>query len=292
MIYLGYSDTEKLVEIEKYKSGNEIHKVFILSADEFLLTLKGAESVKYSDIIRYVVFYRLLQEIDTYTLIVINECLRTQNRYDLTYNCIRNFLNQTEHHLIFQQLPQIDTKDDFMILFDFDSRSRWKRQKFDADLIKDNSQVFINQLPISFKAIEVFTSEFTKRKYEKEKKERFDTIGLKDPHAIPRNLYLISGQDKLAHIDNDFDLLNENWYVARNKRLNRNNIITYDAVQLGIEYTILEFPHRFIDFSDFIKRTNQAQSSVLVADLKVDYWYFNRYMEWKDRIHETYASLQ
>ena len=292
MIYLGYSDTDKLVELEKYRSSNEIHKTFIITANEFPLTLKDAETIIYSQAIEYVYFYRLLQQIDKHTLIVINECLRTQNRYDLTYNCIRNFLNQTNHHLIFQHLPQIDTREDFMILFDFDTRSRWKRQRFDADLILSNSQVFIKPLNLCFSCMEVFTSNATKKKYEQEKKERFDTIGLKDPHTVPRNLYMIGGLDKLAHIDEKFDFLGVGLYVARNKRLKRDNIVTYDEVNSNNEYSILEFPHRFINFSDFIKRTNQAQSKVLVADLKVDKWYFNRYMEWKDRIHETYTSLQ
>ena len=71
------------------------------------------------EIIQYKFYYRLLQEIGKDTLLVVNECLRMQNRYDLTYNCLRLFLQQTPHALVFQYLPIIDTIADFMVLFDF-----------------------------------------------------------------------------------------------------------------------------------------------------------------------------
>lgn len=82
-------------------------------------------------------------------------------------------------------------------------------------------------------------------------------------------------------------------YVARNQRLKREGITSYDKVERSeCPYTVIEFPHRFIDYSDFIRTTWQASSDVLVADLKVDHWYWNRYNEWQERIHETSASLQ
>jgi len=81
-------------------------------------------------------------------------------------------------------------------------------------------------------------------------------------------------------------------YVARNKRLNRPCIVTYEQAQAGQPYTLVDFPHRFIDYSDFLNRTGQAKSRALVTDLKVDHWYFERYCAWAGRIHDTYASLQ
>ena len=112
---------------------------------------------------------------------------------------------------------------------------------------------------------------------------------MRDPHAIPRNLYLIGGKCKQAHIDNE----PEGVYVARNQRLKRENIITYKTATYRPEtYSIVEFPHRFIDFSDFLREVRQTYFDILTADLKVDDWYFERYQEWKERINETYASLQ
>ena len=80
--------------------------------------------------------------------------------------------------------------------------------------------------------------------------------------------------------------------MARNKRLGNGRIVTYDDVQPGAAYTVLEFPHRFIDWCDFVAFTGQASSDVLVADLRVDAWYWERYTAWGERIHDTYASLR
>jgi len=294
MIFIGYSDSEKRAEIAAYRSENDIRKVIVISADQFPLPIPGTDQIKYSDVIMYVTFYRILQEIDSNTLVVINECLRTQNRYDLTYNCVRNFLNQTDHQLIFQQLPQIDTRDDFMTLFDFDTRSRWKRRPFDQFLIQQEARVTLKPLPVEFSRTDVTTAEKTKQKYSQERDKLFRELGNRDPHIIPRNLYLLGGADKLIHINaNDMPLfsVSAGLYAARNKRLNSDKIVTYDEVQPGERYGIIELPHRFIDYSDFIKRTRQASSQILVADLKVDEWYYNRYQEWSKRIHETYTSL-
>jgi len=294
MIYIGYDNEQKRIQIEHYRSAHDVHKVVVISADDFPLPIKESDQVNYSDAIMYVTFYRLLQEIDDRTLIVINECLRTQNRYDLTYNCIRNFLNQTSHQLIFQQLPQIDTREDFMILFDFDTHSRWRRRPFDPFLIRKEAQIEVKPLPIEFIRTDVPTSEKTRARYEQERKKMFQELGSRDPHILPRNLYLLGGADKLAHINaNDMPLFSVSCgqYVARNRRLNSDKIVTYDEVRFGQTYGIVELPHRFIDHADFIRRTGQASSNVLVADLKVDHWYFNRYQEWSERIHETYTNL-
>lgn len=296
MIYLGYSADQKRAIIAEYCRCNDIRSTVVIAPDQFPLVVDGADQVRFADVIMYVTFYRLLQEIDSRTLIVISDPLRTQNRYDLSYNCIRNFLNQTGHQLVFSHLPQIDEPDDFMVLFDFATRSRWKRHKFDIDLILDNVPVYVQPVPLDFRRVDVPTSAATKVKYAKERDKLFANLGAKDPHTLPRNLYLIGGKDKLAYIDAQAQpsLFGDGQpcrYVARNGRLKRDSIVTYTDVTPGC-YTVVEFPHRFIDFADFAQSAGQAQFDVLVADLKVDRWYFDRYTEWKDRIHATYASLQ
>lgn len=298
MIYIGYEDPAKQEIIDAYRSDNDIRRVVVISGDASPLPIPGTDQVKYSDVIMYVTFYRLLQEIDRQTLVVINESLRTQNRYDLSYNCIRNYLNQTNHQLIFQWLPQIDEQEDFMILFDFATQSRWKRRKYDIDLILDNAAVFVQPRTPSFGRVAVPTTEATRKAYAKDKAKRFATLGNKDPHTIPRNLYLIGGKDKAAYIDSQaqpslFGGRQGQAYVARNQRLKRNNIITYGNVSREeAPYIALELPHRFIEFSDFLWTTGQRHTDVLVADLKVDEWYFQRYTEWSERIHETCTGLQ
>ena len=295
MIFIGFDDDTKRAEIQRYLSAHDIDKLIVISSDEFPLLVDGADQVKYSDVIMYVTFYRLLQEIDTRTLIVVNECLRTQNRYDLSYNCIRNYLNLTRHQLIFQLLPQIDTREDFMILFDLDTQSRWKRRPFDPYLISQETSVQINPLPLAFERIDVPTSDRTRSRYEAERARLFAELGNRDPHTLPRNLYQIGGQDKLAYISaHDMPMFapTADKYIARNQRLAHPDIVSYADAQPEQVYTIIEFPHRFIDFCDFIRTTSQVFSRVLVADLKEDNWYFSRYTDWSRRIDDTYASLQ
>ena len=146
MIYLGYATVEKERIISEYQAAHGIRKTVVIAPERFPLTIAGADQVGYADVIMYVTFYRLLQEMDRDTLIVLHECLRTQNRYDLAYNCIRNYLNKTPHVLIFQTLPQIDAAEDFMVLFDWATQSRWKRRHFDAELIRSEAQVNVQRM--------------------------------------------------------------------------------------------------------------------------------------------------
>jgi len=295
-IYLGLDDDAKGDVIERYRRGHEIRKVVVFYPEKFIPPFcLDDDRVTYAGAIMYKHFYRLLQEIDTRTLIVFNEVLRTQNRYDLTYNCIRHYLQQTPHSLVFQMFPQIDGHDDFMILFDFVTQSRWKSRRFDLNLILDTVGVEVEPHPIAFRRVDVRTSERTKRRYAKERRRRFEELGARDPHTLPRNLYLLGGSDKRAHIDKQALPLfgDEQLYVARNQRLSRDNIVTYHTLAPGQRPTVIvEFPHRFIEFADFMTETRRACFDVLCADLKVDDWYFQRYTEWSERIRETCTSLQ
>src|SRR5690606_4156168 len=202
----------------------------------------------------------------------------------LTYNCIRNFLNQTTHQLVFQRLPIIDTIEDFMVLFDFDTRSRWKRAPFSPDLLSE-VQLHVAPLPINFWRLDVPTDDRTKEAYQREKQKLIDGIGLKDPHTIPRNLHLFAGKAKLKHVDTGLA------YVGRNNRFRLSNLKTYDEAYGGEGWTIFEFCHRFIDFSDFLAQTDSREINALVSDLKVDEWYFERFRAWGRRLDDAYAAL-
>jgi hypothetical protein len=309
MILLGLSDAEKSERIEAYCAANDIEKVFIFAPAKYRLPgpLSGLrEDIEWAEIIQYKFYYRLLGEIGPRSLIVINECLRTQNRYDLTYNCLRNYLNQARHQLIFQHLPLIDTVEDFMILFDFDTRSQWKREKF-APALLAAAQIKALPVPVEFRAVPVATSEKLKADYEREKRKLIDCIGLKDPHTIPRNLYLLSGKAKLAHItaggeqsSANFNLFadenppsdNDIWYVGRNNRFKLPNLQTYkEPAYPRAPYTVFEWPHNYIDFCDVIALSGQTRFTILTADLKVDEWYLKRYQEWAGRLAYAYANL-
>lgn len=287
MIYLGLNNSEKDARIAAYRAKHGIEKVVILSPAKFRFTCSvvNHEQIEWSEIIQYKFFYRLVQEINPNTLVVVNECLRTQNRYDLTYNCIRHFLSQTRHHIVFQYLPMIDSIEDFMILFDFDTRSQWKREKFSTERLTETQIQFAPVCP-SFNAVSVDTSNQLKAAYEQEKEKLIAGIGLKDPHTIPRNLYLLGGKAKLAAVG-------DGWLIGRNNRLKLERLQTYkeDAYERA-PYTVLELSHNFIDFADFMALSRQSSFDVLMTELKVDHWYLQRYQEWGERLRNAYASLQ
>lgn len=287
MICLGYNNEEKKTTIDKYCEDHNIDKIYLFSPKRFQVECSHPlhEVIEWSDIIMYKYYYRLLQEIDGNSLIVINECLRTQNRHDLTYNCLRLYLQQAGYQIIFQYLPIIDTIDDFMVLFDFDTKSRWKREKFHRGLLKE-CQLNIRLADLSLTAIDINVDDKTRTAYNKKKRQLIDGIGLKDPHTIPRNLLLVGGKIKLEHIDTELQ------YVGRNKRFKLPNMQTYRETENPGLYTVFEFCHNFIDFLDFLSVSRETTIDVMVADLKVDQWYFQRYRELVERIHETYSILR
>ena len=98
MIYLGLSSTQKLEVVEQYCLNNSIQRIVVLTPPKFSFNLnipiphehvfwgESGLGVK-NELVQYKFYYRLIQEIDHSTLLVINECLRTQNRHDLTYIC-------------------------------------------------------------------------------------------------------------------------------------------------------------------------------------------------------------
>ena len=297
MIYIGVPDKDKQPLVESYMHKHGLKKVVLIYGQEAPYYLPNADRLPYAKAINYVPFYRLLQEIDSKTVLVIDECLRTQNRYDLTYNCIRHYINRTPHVIVFQLLPQIDTSEDFMILFDFVTGSQWKRREFDPELFVD-VPMEIYPLPLSLEALSVPTSKKTQAHYTAKRDKLFAELGARDPHIIPRNLYLLGGEDKKRYIQAHSTPLfgTPGTYVARSKRL---GTLTYADVSRSArattqpprDYTLVELPHRFIDLSDYLYRSYQFENRVLVADLKVDHWYYRYYTEWIKRIQKTYSLI-
>lgn len=283
MIILGLSDTDKHAAIKRYVKEHDIKKVFILSPSDYFFNCDDAEFIEYADIIMYVTYYRLLQEIDHSTLVVVNECLQTKNRNDLTYNCIRNFLNQTDHVLVLNYLPIIESSEDFFILFDFDTHSKWKRETNFALMCE--SDIEVNDVNIKLNKIDIPTSDALKAKYETERSKMFDKVGLKDPHTIPRNLHLLAGKEKIEYLEDDV------LYVGRNNRFKRDNLKTYKTCTHE-PHTVFEFCHNHVDFCNFVAHTKQTNIDVLTSELKVDRWYFDRYTNWTQEIRDTYAKIR
>lgn len=301
MIHLGLDDAAKGALVERYREEHEIRKAYVLSPARFApfwaaehMTDPPTQGdgrsglyIDWPDLILYRYYYKLLQEIDRSTLVVVNECLRTQNRHDLTYNCVRNYLNQTPHVLIFQYLPIIGTIDDFMTLFDFATQSRWKREPFRSDLL-DEVKIHVAPVPLSLKSVRVAVDDKTRAAYAKEKTALLAEVcgdPDKDPHQIPRNLLLVSGKAKLPHVDP------ARRYVGRNNRLRLRNLETYrDATGPG-ERVVFELPHNVIEMADLLAVSRQHQIEALVADTKTEDWYLRRFQDWIQRVNDAQAAL-
>lgn len=301
MIYLGLDDLKKHQLVRAYCAKYEIRKVYVLSPARFApafaaehMTDPTAQGdgrpglyIDWPDIILYRYFYKLMQEVDRHTLVVVNECLRTQNRHRLTYNCIRNFLNQTEHRLIFQYLPIIESEEDFMTLFDFDTRSQWKREHFKVELLKE-AGVVCEPVPVQIQPIHVPVDAKTLATYAREKAALLAEVRSdpeKDPHLIPRNLLLVSGKAKLGAVDP------ARRYVGRNNRFKLPNVETYKDVRGEGARVVFELPHNFLDFTDLLTVSRQHAVEVLTTNTKADAWYLARYQEWAERVRHAQTVL-
>lgn len=304
MILLGYDDADAREEVVRYCETHPIRRVVVLTSERFrpAWTLPvELEVIAWPDLIRYVFFYRLLQEIDGDTLVVIHACLRTQDRHDLTYNCVRNYLTRTSHVLVFQHLPIIDTLDDAAVLLDFVTGSRWKREPV-AEVLRraraEGIEVRVSEdapTGLRFVAVPVETMSAERDAYAREKRALIDNLGLRDPHTIPRNLALLGGRAKARWVraQGTAGEAAGRRYLARNARLGLDVVDTWEsATRARGPYAVMEFCHRFLDAADAITATGQARFDVLVTDLKVDGWYFERFEAWAGRVRDAYATLR
>jgi hypothetical protein len=302
MIYLGLDDAAKGETVARHRAEHAIRKVFVLSPARFApwwaathmaspeTECDGREGlfVDWPDLIMYRYFYKLLQEIDNSTLVVINECLRTQDRNCLTYNCVRNYLNRTPHVLVFQYLPIIDTIEDFMTLFDFATQSRWKREPFRRELLTEATVAVAPSPPLMLVPVHVPVDDKTRAAYAKEKASLLAEVRGdpdKDPHLLPRNLLLASGKAKVAHVDP------ARRYVGRNNRFKLHSLETFKDITGPGERIVFELPHNFLDMADLLGVSRQHRIEVLVADTKADAWYLRRFHDWAQRVNDAQAAL-
>lgn len=285
-ICLGYRDSEKVEVIQRYCVEHQIQSVKIVTGQgSDFSAIPNSETIEWPNQIEYTYYFRWLQTITTSTLVVLDECLRSQNRTCLEYNCLRLFLNNTHHQLIFQHLPIIDQIDDFMILVDLDTRSKWRGRGWGQDI--NPNILYHRDQAVRFMGVRAHTPESLQRQYDAKKEQLFNLLGLGDPHTIPRQLHLLGSpcRAKLCTDPNTY-------YCTRGSRLSINNLIKWsDRSNEGFHYCIVDFPHRFIDFSDFLYRCRQIDWDAVITDLKVDGWYLNRYTDWAKRLSDAYAAI-
>lgn len=300
MILLGLSPAERVEAIRTRAAEVGACKVYVICPARFALPgyveMTNPETecdgrpglfIDWPSVILYRYFYRLLQEIDGNTLLVIDHGLRTQDRGDLSYNCIRNYTQQTPHVLVLSTFPIIDQPDDVMVLIDWVTRSRWKRDPFDPAMLAE-VQVHGRVLVPTFEPVHVPVDERTRATYAAERERLLAEVradGDKDPHNLPRALHLVSGKAKLAHVQAGVS------YLGRNNRFKIPALKTWREVATQGERTAFELPHNLIDVADALAVTRAPTVPVLVADTKADRWYFERAQGWAGRVARAASAL-
>lgn len=282
-IMLGLDNRYKAQEIAAYAAANGVRQVYIFYPERFPLDYPGARLVEYREIIMYRTFYPLLEEIGPDSLLVFNECLRTRNRNDLTYNCAHHYCNQTPHRLVFEHFPFIENTDDFMILLDLINKNRSRGKVFNWQFIAEE-QITCHPRRITSAAVSVPVASRFLAEYERKKEELFAGLGESDPDTIPRQLHNWAGKFKKGAVCPD------RFYVARNDRLKLSSVVTYREVRPGREYAVVDFPHRRLDFCDFLKTTGQERVDFLATPFKVDRYYYDELTAWIARLEEFYAQ--
>lgn len=286
MIRIGFNSDEKQAEIERYLRDHEIKQAFVFYPEVFPLTINTlsvpVDFIEYRDIIEYKPFYHLLEVVDPSTLLIFNECLRTQKRSDLTYNCAHHYANQTPHVMVFEHFPFIEDVGDFMILLDFQTPGKYKGRSFDYQYLRDEDVKVITQ-KLSTVTINMTLSEEDIQKYEKKKNSLFKNIGNGDPDTIPRQLHIFAGDFKKKVLVPGLN------YVARNDRFKLPNVTVYRSIEPK-DYTVIDFPHRRIDFNDFLKKTKMTDVHFINSGLKVDSYYLRELKDWIRRLEDFYVK--
>ena len=286
MIRIGLSQREKQAEISRYVNNNNIIKVFCFYFKKFPVKYDvpcEVEYIEYADIEMYKYFYRLLEEINETSLIIMDGCLRTQNRSELIYNCAHHYLNQTPHKIIFEFFPIIDTKDDFMILLDFENKGKYKGKPFDYIYLQQED-ILIKPFKVKITPINVPISEEDKEKYNEKKEILFENLGNKDPETVPRELQLFAGNLKKSAIESD------KLYVARNKRFKLENVFSYDDVKSKGSYILVDTHYRRLNMNDFIKTAGMNNLKYLATTLSIDDVILTEFSKWKARLEAIYAQ--
>jgi hypothetical protein len=286
MIRIGLSTRQKQAEIAKYLKQHNIKKMYCFYFKKFPVKYNvdcEIEYIEYADIEMYKYFYRLLEEIGENSLIVMDECMRTQNRSELIYNCAHHYLNQTPHRIIFEFFPIIEDKNDFMILLDFENKGKYKGKSFDYNYLQ-TEDIKIKPFKVKLETIPVETNEKDLQRYEKKKEQLFATLGEKDPDTVPRSLQLFAGDLKKNAIESGKE------YVARNKRFKLDNVKSYQEITGRGDYIIIDTHYRRLNFNDFLKTTGMNKVKYLSTLLSIDNVMANEFVQWKARLDAIYAQ--
>lgn len=287
MIRIGLNEKQKQEEIKKYVKENNIKNVIVFSPKNMFMKLPKMDipirQIDYDEIIMYRTFYPLLEEIGKNHLLIANELMRDKNRNCLTYNSYAKYTNQTEHRIAFNYFPIISERKDILILIDFINSQKYKGfgikdidiSEYDIRCIRKNIQLSIINVPLPDSANDA---------YESEKERLFDNLENKDPDTIPRNLHIWTGKFKKHFLNNEEE------YVARNKRFNKKNVITYKSTEVDKNYILVDMPCRRMEFNDFLQKTRQENLQYISTGFGVDKVYIKELEDWIEEVENIYAE--
>lgn len=182
-IHIGSCDKNEI--IQDYIAEKNINKIILIGENMDIDTDVSVVHCPFADTIKYSWYYKLLGDIVPTVLIILNECLKKANRYDLTYNCIRKYCIQTPHRLIFNYYPIIREKEDFMILYDMISPNpHWKEA---YRYITRFEEVYLHDYHYNLD-VDNIELDISQEEYEQKKEEIISQVK-KDADIIPRRLY-------------------------------------------------------------------------------------------------------
>lgn len=300
-IQIGLNSQQKRSAVQntlnEYK---DVDRIFVFYGDKEQpnFDFDGIETIytPWSETEMYRTFYPLLgqpykgQEIPAITdksLLIVDEMLVDRNRGCLKQNCTMHFMRVSKRRLIFNWLPFIEDADDFMILLDFAYPDKYKKRKFESDILKEIKLKITKRLPeIKYMLIE--SGEHDQKAYEERKEELFDNLGNKDPDTIPRDLILLAGKVKFTRTFKASNLLHP--VLCRNRRLKADNIITYADRSNDQTIFMLDPTYKRLDLIRFLKRNDIKNIVYLRTMLPVDKVYWDDLDSWKNRMERFYGT--
>lgn len=195
-IHVGECDRQKI--IEDYLSEHAIDHIFLIGEPIEIHTDIEIYSLPFSESDMYKHYYYLLQHINPRSLVILNEILKRENRYDLKYNCIRKYVIQTQHRLVFNFFPLINHEEDFAILYDMIQDNPFLKEPY--RYITHFEGVHLHHFYLDLAVTEHSFDEDTVREYEAEKEAIIKEVK-KDPNIIPRRLLKWSEKRKPKGFD-------------------------------------------------------------------------------------------
>lgn len=191
-IFIGDYDKKKYIDNQKkiYIVGDEIEGV-------------QAERIAFKDSIMYRYYFKWLSELNADCTLVLNNILKKKQRTSLEYNCIRHYCKQAGNVIVFSDFPLIDSKDDFMILYDMIQPEPFLKIGYNDVPEFDNVCMNLN---IQLKKTDIVLTEIEEKDYEKLKNQTIADVK-KDPDIIPRRLLKFAEKCKSKY--GRFDSLNE-----------------------------------------------------------------------------------